>query len=90
MSNMAKTDAERKREQRERDKLAESERLARLLSRKIKLDLYKATDAALLRIMERTGIEEAQDIITRLIHCADLLDDDGLASVTSLSRGRVT
>jgi len=87
---MAKTATERKREQRERDKLEESERLARLLSRKIKLDLYKATDAALLRIMERTGIEEEQDIITRLIHCADLLVDDELAAVTTLSRGHVT
>lgn len=87
---MAKTATERKREQRERDKMEESERLARLLSRKIKLDLYKATDAALLRIMERTGIEEEQDIITRLIHCADLLVDDELAAVTTLSRGHVT
>ena len=83
---MAKTATERKREQRERDKLEESERLARLLARKIKLDLYKATDAALLRIMERTGIEEEQDIITRLIHCADLLVDDELAAITTLSR----
>jgi hypothetical protein len=86
----AKSAAERKREQRERDKLAESERLARLLSRKIKLDLYKATDSALLRLMERTGIDEEQDIITRLIHCADLLDDEGLAAITTLSRGHVT
>ena len=83
---MAKTATERKREQRERDKMEEQERLSRLLSRKIKLDLYKATDAALLRIMERTGIDEEQDIITRLIHCADLLDDEGLAEITQLSR----
>lgn len=87
---MAKSAAERKQEQRERDKLEENERLKRLLSRKINLQLYKATDAALLRIMERTGIEEEQDIITRLIHCADLLDDDGLAAVTALSRRDVT
>lgn len=87
---MAKSAAERKREQRERDKLEENERLERLLSRKINLELYKATDAALLRIMERTGIEEEQDIITRLIHCADLIDDAGLAAATSLSRRTVT
>ena len=87
---MAKTAAERKREQRERDKMEEQERLERLLSRKIKIDLYKGTDAALLRIMERTGIYEEQDIITRLIHCADLLDDDGLAAITALSRRGVT
>lgn len=86
----AKSASERKRQQRERDKLEENERLARLLSRKINLELYKATDAALLRIMERTGIEEEQDIITRLIHCADLLDDSGLAAVTLLSRRAVT
>jgi len=90
MSKMAKTAAERKREQRERDKMEEQERLERLLSRKIKIDLYKGTDAALLRIMERTGIYEEQDIITRLIHCADLLDDDGLAAITALSRRGVT
>jgi len=87
---MAKTATERKQEQRQRDKLEEQERLARLLSRRIKLDLYKATDAALLRIMERTGIDEEQDIITRLIHCADQLDDEGLAAITSLSRRSVT
>ena len=87
---MAKTATERKQEQRQRDKMAESDRLARLLSRRIKLDLYKATDAALLRIMERTGIDEEQDIITRLIHCADQLDDEGLAAITSLSRRSVT
>ena len=87
---MAKTAAERKREQRERDKMEEQERLARLLSRKIKIDLYKATDAALLRIMERTNIEEPEDLITRLIHCADLLDDEGLAAITTLSRRGVT
>lgn len=86
----AKSAAERKREQRERDKLAESERLARLLSRKINLDLYKSTDAALLRIMARIGIGEEQDIITRLIHCADLLDDASLAAITALSRCDVT
>lgn len=44
----AKTPAERKREQRQRDKLAEEERLSRLLSRSIKVDLYRATDMALI------------------------------------------
>lgn len=50
----AKTPAQRKAEQRKRDKLAEEERLARLLSRTIKLDLFKATDTALIRCMART------------------------------------
>lgn len=80
---MAKTAAERKREQREREKMTEVERLARLLSRRITLDLYKATDFALIRTMGRVGIEEPQDLITRLIHAADRLDDAQLAELVS-------
>lgn len=78
---MAKTAAERKRDQREREKLDEEERLARLLSRRITLDLYKGTDYALIRTMARAGIEEPQDLITRLIHAADRLDDQQLADL---------
>jgi hypothetical protein len=81
---MAKSAATRKAEQRERDKLAEADRLARLLSRTIKLDLYKATDAALVRIMERAGIEEPQDMVSRLIHGADRLDDASLDALTTI------
>jgi len=80
----AKTPAQRKREQRERDRLAEEERLSRLLSRSIKLDLFKATDAKLTRSMERLGIEEPQDLITRLIHGADRLDDETLHEITAV------
>ena len=82
----AKSAKDRKAEQRERDKLAEDERLARLLARTIKLDLYKSTDMALIRCMARTGIEEPQDLITRLIHNADLMTDNGLARLTELPR----
>lgn len=78
------TSAERMREKRERDKLKEEERLARLLSRTIKLDLFKSTDYALIRTMERLGIEEPQDLITRLIHGADRLDDEQLSWLTEL------
>ncbi|RMH97305.1 hypothetical protein [Stutzerimonas nitrititolerans] len=78
----AKTPAERKREQRQRDKLTEEERLSRLLSRSIRLDLYRATDMALIRCMVRAGIEEPQDLITRLIHGADRLDDETLNEIT--------
>ena len=80
----AKTPAERKREQRERDKQSEEERLSRLLSRSIKLDLFKATDMALIRSMARMGIDEPQDYISRLIHNADLLSDNGLERMTRL------
>lgn len=83
---MAKSAAERKAEQRERDKLNEEERLARLLSRTIKLDLFKSTDMALIRCMERTGIDEPQDLITRLIHGADQLSERGLLQLTELPR----
>lgn len=79
----AKTAAQRKAEQRERDKMTEEERLARLLSRRIGLDLYHATDAKLVRTMERLGIDEPQDVIQRLIHGADRLDDESLAELTS-------
>ncbi|OBY90482.1 hypothetical protein A6723_019420 [Pseudomonas sp. AU11447] len=79
----AKTAAERKAEQRERDRMNEEERLARLLSRRISLDLFKATDAKLARIMERLQIDEPQDVLTRLIHGADRLDDESLADLAS-------
>lgn len=75
---------DRKAEQRARDKLKEDERLARLLSRRITLDLYHNTDAALLRGMARMGIDEAQDYISRLIHNADLLTENGLERMIAL------
>lgn len=81
---MAKTATERKREQRERDKKTEAERLALLLSRSIKVDLFKATDAKLIEVMQRLDIEEPQDLITRLIHGAHRLDDESLAELTAL------
>lgn len=78
---MAKTPAQRKQEQRERDKLKEEERKARLLSRRIVTDLYHNTDHALKRSMARAGIEEEQDLITRLIHGADRLTDQQLEAL---------
>ena len=81
---MAKTATERKREQRDRDRQTEEERLARLLSRSIKVDLFKATDYALIRGMVRAGIDEPQDYISRLIHGADRLDDKALSEITTL------
>lgn len=84
LEEVMSTSAERMREKRERDKLKEEERLARLLSRTIKLDLFKATDYALIRTMTRLGIEEPQDLITRLIHGADKLDDEQLSRLAEL------
>ena len=75
---------ERKRKERELAKLSEADRLARLLSRTIKIDLYKATDAELVRIMARAGIDEPQDMISRLIHGADRLNDETLAALTTI------
>lgn len=80
----AKTSTERMREKRERDKLDEEERLARLLSRTIKLDLFKATDAKLIEVMERADIEEPQDLITRLIHGASRLTSEELQELIKL------
>lgn len=82
----AKTPAERKREQRERDRLAEEERLSRLLSRSIKLDLFKSTDAKLVEMMEQAGIDEPQDFITRLIHGAHRLSQQAPAVCADLIR----
>lgn len=79
----AMTAAERKRKERELAKASEEERLARLLSRTIKLDLFKGTDAHLVSIMERIGVDEAQDAITRLIHGCAKLDDEALSRLTS-------
>ncbi|MDF3842784.1 hypothetical protein P3W55_13790 [Pseudomonas citronellolis] len=79
----AKTAAQRQAEKRERDRMKEEERLARLLSRRISLDLYKSTDMALIRTMARLGIDEPQDVIQRLIHGADRLDDESLTELTS-------
>ena len=79
---MAKSAALRKQEQRERDKLTEAERLSRLLSRTIELQLFKGTDMALIRCMARAQIDEPQDLITRLIHGADRLHDSDLAVLT--------
>lgn len=81
----AKTAAQRKAEQRERDKLKEEERLARLLARSIKLDLFKATDMELIRVMTRLGIEEEAEVISRLIKGADRLDDAALQELTRLT-----
>lgn len=79
----AKTAAQRKAEQRERDKMTEEQRLARLLSRRITTDLFKGTDAILVRDMARVGIEEEQDYITRLIHGASTLSDNDLEAFIS-------
>ena len=69
----AKTPAERMREKRARDKLREEERLAVLLAKTIKLQLFHSTNEALDQLLIETGIDEPQDVITRLIHGAKLL-----------------
>lgn len=72
----AKTAAERKREQRERDKLREDERQARLLAYRLQVDVYHATAERLENIMATCDIEERQDAVSRMIHnCARLSDD---------------
>lgn len=81
----AKTATQRKREERERAKLSEEERLARLLSRRINIDLFKGTDACLVQIMDRIGVDEPQDAITRLIHGCAKLDDESLSRIASLT-----
>ena len=68
-----KTSAERMREKRARDKLSEEERLKVLLAKTIKMQLYHSTNTSLEQLMLEIGIDEPQDVITRLIHGAKLL-----------------
>lgn len=73
---MAKTALERKQEERKRNKMSEEERLARLLSRRLSIDLFHNDDAKLRRSMQRACIDEEQDLISRLIHGADRMTDE--------------
>ena len=61
------------REKRQRDKLTEQERLNRLLAKTIKLQLFHSTSETLDQLLIETGIDEPQDLITRLIHGAQHL-----------------
>lgn len=81
---MAKSATERKRDQREQDKLSAQEKEARLLSRKIVTSLYHNDDAALKRVMARTSIEEEQDLISRFIRGADRMTDQQLTEFIRL------
>lgn len=82
---MAKTPTERKRDQRERDKLTKTEREAALLSRRVVTKLYHNDDAALKRVMARCGIDEEQDLISRFIRGADRMSDEQLVDHIRIS-----
>lgn len=79
----AKTPAERMREKRARDKLAEEERLKLLLAKTIKLQLFHSTNETLDRLLIETGIDEPQDVITRLIHGTKLLTTEQKQTIFS-------
>lgn len=81
---MAKSATERKRDQRDRDKMSAKEKEALLLSRKIVTALYHNDDAALKRTMARTGIDEEQDLISRFIRGADNMSDKQLTEFIRL------
>ena len=83
MTGKPKTPAQRKAEQRARDKLNENERLKKLLAKTIKLQLFHATNDALDRLLIETGIDEPQDVITRLIHGAKLLSEEQKQAIFS-------
>lgn len=82
---MAMTPLQRKQEERKRNKMSEEERLARLLSRRLSIDLFHNDDAKLRRSMQRAGIEEEQDLISRLIHGADRMTDEQLSEHIRIS-----
>ncbi|ROZ86943.1 hypothetical protein EF096_01755 [Pseudomonas neustonica] len=75
---MAKTDAERQKEKRARDKLKAEERRARLLAYSLKVEVYQGTADHLERIKQVTGIDEVHDLLTRAIHNISRLDDAAL------------
>ena len=83
MTRKPKTAAERMREKRQRDKLADEERLTRLLAKTIKLQLFHSTNEALDQLLIETGIDEPQDVITRLIHGAKLLTPEQKQAIFS-------
>ena len=83
MTGKPKTPAQRKAEQRARDKLNENERLKKLLAKTIKLQLFHATNDPLDRLLIETGIDEPQDVITRLIHGAELLTPEQKQAIFS-------
>lgn len=75
---MAKTDAERQKEKRARDKLREEQRRARLLAYNLKVEVYQGTADHIERIRQVTGIDEVHDLLTRAIHNISRLDDAAL------------
>lgn len=75
---MAKSDAERQKEKRTRDKLKEEDRRARLLAYTLKVEVYQGTADHIERIKQVTGIEEVHDLLTRAIHNISRLDDAAL------------
>lgn len=77
----AKTPAQRQAEKRERDKLDEEERLARLLATRLTLDLYHGEHAALQAGLSRADITEPQDLLSRYIRGAARLNDQAFAEL---------
>lgn len=75
--------AQRMREMRARKKLAEEQRLEKLLAKTIKLQLFHSTNEALDRLLVETGIDEPQDVITRLIHGSKHLTQEQKQSIFS-------
>ena len=75
---MAKSDAERQKEKRARDKLKAEERRARLLAYTLKVEVYQGTADHIERIRQVTGIDEVHDLLTRAIHNISRLDDAAL------------
>ena len=71
----AKSPAQRKAEQRARDKLKQEQRLAALLAYRLQVDVFHATAERLDAIMATCELEERQDAITRLIHNASRMPE---------------
>lgn len=83
MASKPKTPAQRQQDKRDRDRLSEEERLSRLLAKTIKLQLFHSTNDHLEQLKAETGIDEPQDIITRLIHGAKLLTPEQKQTIFS-------
>lgn len=75
--------AQRMREMRARKKLAEEKRLEKLLAKTIKLQLFHGTNEVLDRLLIESGINEPQDLITRLIYGAQYLTPEQKKAIFS-------
>ena len=83
MTRKPKTGAQRMKEWRIRQAIAEDERLKILLAKTIKLQLFHGTNNILEQLMLETDIGEPQDAIDRLIRGSRILTPEQKKTIFS-------